>query len=62
MSRSDAELLVAQVRDRILVLFPGAEQTYEVVYARRFKRLIDEYAKPDREERGILLPFRPRAS
>jgi hypothetical protein len=62
MSRSDAELLVAQVRDRILVLFPGAEQTYEVLYARRFKRLIDEYTKPDHNARGIVLPIRPRPS
>jgi hypothetical protein len=62
MSRTDAEQLMAQVRDRILALFPGAEETYEVVYARRFKRLIDEYAKPDRDARGIVLPFRPRPS
>ena len=44
MSRSEAEELVATVRERILQLFPGAEDTYEVVYARRFRRLIDEFS------------------
>ena len=43
MSRHDAEMLVAQVREEIPRLFPGSEQSYEVVYARRFRRLIDEF-------------------
>lgn len=41
MSRSEGEALVAAARDRILELFPGREGTYEVIYARRFARLLD---------------------
>ena len=51
MSRGDAEILVAHVREQILRLFPGSEQTYEVIYTRRFRRLIDEFTRwpPDRQ-------------
>ena len=50
MSRHDAELLVAHVREEILRLFPGSEKTYEVIYSRRFTRLVEEYTRrsPDR--------------
>ena len=58
MSRADAEHLVSIVRERILALFPGSEQTFEVVYGPRFKRLIDEFAEPRGVRRGVLLPFR----
>jgi len=57
MSRRDAEQLVAAVRERILSLFPGADDTYELLYARRFRRLIDEFAKSNRAAPGVVLPF-----
>ena len=57
LTRRDAEQLVAAVRERILGLFPGAEETYELLYARRFKRLIDEFAKPTPVPRGVVIPF-----
>ena len=60
MSRPDAERLVALVRERILALFPGREQTYEVVYARRFRRLLDEFAVPASTPNSVVLPFRER--
>jgi hypothetical protein len=60
MSRPDAERLVALVRERILTLFPGREQTYEVVYARRFRRLLDEFAVPSSTPPAVVLPFPER--
>ena len=57
MSRRDAEQLVAAVRERILNLFPGAEETYELLYARRFRRLIDEFARPTPAAPGVVIPF-----
>lgn len=41
VSRAEGEALVAAARDRILELFPGREETYEIIYARRFARLIE---------------------
>jgi hypothetical protein len=62
LSRAEAEQLVDSVRDRILSLFPDGATTYEVVYARKFRRLIDEFAALPTERRGVVLPFvaRPR--
>jgi hypothetical protein len=57
MTRRDAENLVVAVRERILQLFPDGEETYELIYAPRFKRLIDEFARPETRPRGIVLPF-----
>jgi hypothetical protein len=57
MTRRDAEHLVATIRERILSLFPDGEETYEVVYARRFRRLIDEFARPDAPPQGVVLRF-----
>jgi hypothetical protein len=47
MSRSEGEALVAAARAKILALFPGREATYELLYARRFSRILDEYTRPD---------------
>lgn len=41
ISRPEGEALVAAARARILELFPGREDTYEIVYSRRFARLLD---------------------
>jgi hypothetical protein len=63
MPRRDAEELVAAARDRILELFPGREQTYEIVYAPRFRRVLEEFTRPDPEARhGVVLTFRSRSS
>jgi len=60
MSRGEAELLVESVRDRILNLFPDGSTTYEVVYARKFRRLIAEFTTSPAERRGVVAPFAPR--
>jgi hypothetical protein len=60
LSRQDAEVLVQNVRERILALFPDGAETYEVVYAPRFKRLINEFASQPVERRGVVLPFRTK--
>jgi hypothetical protein len=58
MTRRDAEQLVQVVRERILALFPDGEATYELIYASRFRRLIDEFARPDPHQPGVVIPFR----
>jgi len=57
MTRRDAESLVAVVRERVLVLFPEGEETYELIYAPRFKRLLDEFTPTPAGRRGIVIPF-----
>ena len=58
MSRSEAEAVVAHAREVILQLFPDGEQVYEVVYARRFRRLIDECTPAiGPQTRGVVIPF-----
>ena len=58
LTRDDAEGLVAGIRERILGLFPDGEQTYELIYAPRFKRLICEYARG--RPPGVVIPFPDR--
>ena len=54
MARAEAEALVAAARARVLDLFPDKEETYELILAPRFARLVDEYAdKPA----ARVLPF-----
>lgn len=58
MTRRDAEDLVRGVRERILTLFPDGEQTYEIIYAPRFRRLIDEFADVSASRRrSVVIPF-----
>ena len=57
MTRCEAEQLVADVRERILRLFPDGQETFELVYSRRFRRLIDEFARPAPAARGVVIPF-----
>ncbi|MBI4476010.1 MAG: hypothetical protein HY654_02490 [Acidobacteria bacterium] len=45
--RAEAEELVAAARENILRLFPGREDTYDLIYAPRFRRLLDEFSRPD---------------
>ncbi len=46
LSRREADAMVSAARARILELFPGGEHTYELVYSRRFRRLLEEFARP----------------
>jgi len=57
MTRRDAETLVQTIRERILHLFPDGEQTYELIYAPRFSRLIDEFARAEPRSTGVVIPF-----
>ena len=52
--RSEAEALVDFAREKVLELFPGREETFEIVYTRRFRRLIDEFTRPDS---ATIVPF-----
>ena len=54
MSCREAAILVAGVREEMLRLVRDGELTYEVVYARRVRRLVDELSR--------LSPERPRRS
>jgi hypothetical protein len=59
LTHREAVALVNTVRDRILELFPDGEETYELIYAPRFRRLIREHVgEPDGERRGVVIPFR----
>jgi hypothetical protein len=58
MTVDDAESLVQSIRERILALFPDGGDTYELIYAPRFRRLINEYAR--NRHRGVVIPFRRR--
>jgi hypothetical protein len=59
LSRSEGQELVAAARARILDLFPGREETYEILYARRFARLLDSCTVADPADRQArILPFR----
>ena len=53
LSRAEAERLVEATRRQILVLFPGKEQAYDIIYRPRFERLISEYVREAK-----VLPFR----
>ena len=55
MSRVEGEALVAAARARILDLFPGQEETYEIVLSRRFARLLEEFTRPERGARAATI-------
>lgn len=57
LTRAEAEDLVAAARQRALELFPDKAETYDLILAPRFDRLMDEFVGP---ARGKLLPFRQR--
>ena len=58
MTVDEAELLVQIVRERILGLFPDGGDTYELIYAPRFRRLITEYTSY--RHPGVVIPFPER--
>jgi hypothetical protein len=59
LTRSEAQALVAAARGWVLELFPGREETFEILYGRRFARLLDECTRPDPPEQGParIIPF-----
>jgi len=42
LSRTEAEQIVESIRRSALRMFPGKEATWEIVYAPRFRRAIEE--------------------
>lgn len=64
ISRAEGEALVTAVRARILDLFPDREETYELLYATRFARLLDEFTSdhpPGPGRPAIIVPFPARS-
>jgi len=59
MSREEAEALVAGTRRRAIELFPDKGQTFDLILAPRFARLMDEFIGP--APRSTVLPFRKPA-
>lgn len=57
LTRAEAEDLVAAARQRALELFPDKAETYDLILAPRFNRLMEEFVGP---ARGKVLPFRHR--
>jgi len=49
LSRRDAEEIVESIRRSAMKMFPGKEATWEIVYASRFRRIIEERWGKDRE-------------
>jgi hypothetical protein len=56
LRRGEAEALVAATRRRALELFPGKEDTFDLVLAPRFARLIREFVGPPLPPN--VVPFR----
>lgn len=56
LSRAEAEELVKAARRRVLELFPGKDETFDLILAPRFARLIAEFAIAGPAAR--VLPFR----
>jgi hypothetical protein len=59
LTAREAREVVAAARARALELFPDKEETYELILAPRFERLIREFAAPVLPAPGVL-PFRRR--
>jgi hypothetical protein len=55
LTRPEAEDIVATARRCALELFPDKEDTFELILAPRFARLIDEFVGPPAPRR--ILPF-----
>jgi hypothetical protein len=73
LSREEAEALVSDTRRRVLVLFPGKEDVFDLVLAPRFRRIVEEFCctrgvsvgphpeGSDQTRQGTVLPFRRRS-
>ena len=55
IDRQEADALVAATRRRALELFPGKEDTFDLILAPRFARLVREFAIPN--PAANVLPF-----
>lgn len=55
LPRDEAEEIVAFTRGRVLELFPGKEDVFDLVLAPRFTRILDEFCPAPARE---LPPFR----
>ena len=55
LPRDEAESIVAFTKARVLELFPGKDDVFELVLRPRFTRILDEFAGPPRAR---VLPFR----
>ena len=53
IDRGEAEALVAATRRRALELFPGKEDTFDLILAPRFARLIREFVLPAPPANGL---------
>jgi len=49
MTRETALGLVAEVRSRVLELFPDKAETFDLIYLSRFQRTIDEHVRDEEE-------------
>jgi hypothetical protein len=58
LTRDEAEDIVATTRRCALELFPDKEDTFDLILAPRFERLMNEFVGPHVPKR--ILPFRPR--
>ena len=56
LPRAEAERLVAAARGAALALFPDKAETFDLILAPRFARLMDEFAPAPPLQR--ILPFR----
>jgi hypothetical protein len=54
LPRDEAEEIVAFTKKRVLELFPGKEDVFDLVLAPRFARILDEFCAPARPR---VLPF-----
>jgi hypothetical protein len=61
LSRGEAEDLVAATRRRALRLFPDKGETFDLILAPRFARLVAEFTVAPRPPARVL-PFRPSPS
>jgi hypothetical protein len=57
LTRPEGEAIVANARARILELFPGREETYDLLYGRRFARLLESLPPERPDAGGVLVPF-----
>ena len=42
LTREEAQQIVEHLRGEVLRLFPGREESFEVIYGPRFRRLVEE--------------------
>ena len=53
LTRAEAEALVAATRGRALALFPDRAETFDLILAPRFARLLDELAEGGRQRNPL---------